>query len=60
MSNGAWGYQVGVTEYKSAGELRDLLRSTNKKGANLLLNIGPQPDGSLPAQALDQLERMVR
>lgn len=25
-------------------------------GANLLLNIGPQPDGSLPATALDRLK----
>ena len=60
MSNGAWGYQVGVTDYKSVEELRDLLRAANEKGANLLLNIGPQPDGSLPAQALDRLRRMVR
>lgn len=59
MSNGAWGYQVGVTEYKSVGELRDLLRSTNEKGANLLLNIGPQPDGRLPAPAVERLRLLL-
>ena len=58
MSNGAWGYQVDVTEYKSVEELRDLLKSANEKGANLLLNIGPQPDGSLPAAALERLGQM--
>lgn len=58
MSNGAWGYQVGVTEYKSVEELRGLLRSVNEKGANLLLNIGPQPDGLLPEQALERLSQM--
>lgn len=41
-------------------ELRALLKSANEKGANLLLNIGPQPDGRLPVQAIDRLERMVK
>lgn len=58
MSDGAWGYQVGVTAYKSVEELRDLLRYANEKGANLLLNIGPRPDGRLPEQALERLGGM--
>ena len=29
--------------------------STSGKGANLLLNIGPQPNGQLPAAALERL-----
>jgi alpha-L-fucosidase len=31
---------------------------TASQGANLLLNIGPQPDGSLPAAALERLSAM--
>lgn len=58
ISNGAWGYQVGVTDYKSVEELRDLLKSANEKGANLLLNIGPQPDGKLPLVAVERLKRV--
>ena len=30
------------------------------RGANLLLNIGPQPDGALPAAALERLDSMGR
>ena len=59
MTKGAWGYQVGVTDYKSPAEIRALLESTNGKGANLLLNVGPQPDGSLPARAVEVLSELV-
>ena len=58
MTKGAWGYQVGVTGYKSPAELRSLLKSTNDKGANLLLNVGPQPDGSLPVRAVEILSEL--
>lgn len=53
--NGMWGYKVRDTNYKSATTLIRLLARTASKSANLLLNIGPQPDGSLPAAALDRL-----
>ena len=58
MVNGAWGWQVGATKWKSAEEIRALLESANGKGANLLLNIGPQPDGRLPRPALSILESL--
>ena len=35
-----------------------LLARTSAKGANLLLNIGPQPDGTLPEAALQRLSGM--
>lgn len=56
--NGMWGYKVRDLNYKSSAELIRLLARTASKGANLLLNIGPQPDGSLPALALDRLRDM--
>lgn len=56
--NGMWGYKVADQDYKSSAELIRLLARTASKGANLLLNIGPQPDGHLPAQALDRLRDM--
>lgn len=55
MSNGAWGYQVAVTDYKSVDEIVTLLVKAAAKNSNLLINIGPQPDGNLPATALERL-----
>lgn len=54
--NGTWGYCVKDQNYKSVTELVRLLVRAAGKGANLLLNIGPQPDGELPALALDRLK----
>lgn len=56
--NGMWGYKVKDQNYKSTAELIRLLARTAAKGANLLLNIGPQPDGNLPQTALDRLHEM--
>lgn len=56
--NGMWGYKITDQNYKSVDELIRLLISTAGKGANLLLNIGPQPNGQLPAAALDRLRGM--
>ena len=56
--NGMWGYKMKDQNYKTARDLIQLLVRTSGKGANLLLNIGPQPDGSLPAVALNRLEEI--
>lgn len=56
--NGMWGYKVADQEYKSTKYLVRYLLSIACKGANLLLNIGPQPNGELPAEALDRLKEM--
>ena len=56
--NGMWGYKIIDQNYKSSEELIRLLVRTSGKGANLLLNIGPQPNGELPATALERLKDM--
>lgn len=56
--NGMWGYRIVDQNYKSVKELIHLLVKTSGKGANLLLNIGPQPSGELPATALQRLKGM--
>ena len=56
--NKSWGYTVRDTDYKSLEDLIRYLVSTSGKGANLLLNIGPQPNGQLPAAALERLKGM--
>lgn len=53
--NGMWGYKLIDTNYKDTPTLIRYLVRTAGMGANLLLNIGPQPDGSLPATALERL-----
>lgn len=54
--NGMWGYKVKDTDYKSVDELVRLLVRCSGMGANLLLNIGPRPDGRLPEQSLERLK----
>ena len=54
--NESWGYDIADSNYKSADELIQLLASTAGRNANLLLNIGPRPDGELPQESLDRLK----
>lgn len=54
--NGMWGYKVSDTNYKSASQLIQMIVRSAAKGSNLLLNIGPQPNGELPEQSLDRLK----
>ena len=52
--NGMWGYKITDQNYKSAQTLVRYLAGAAGRGANLLLNIGPQPDGALPAAARER------
>ena len=54
--NKSWGYNISDKNYKSPEYFIDYLDRTNAKNANLLLNIGPRPDGTLPEEALDILK----
>jgi len=56
--NGMWGYKVSDTNYKDTATLIRYLVKSAGLGANLLLNIGPQPNGELPAAALVRLREM--
>lgn len=56
--NNSWGYRIRDNEYKSPVELIQYLVGTAGRDANLLLNIGPRPDGSLPDEALTRLQEM--
>lgn len=56
--NGMWGYKITDQNYKSASTLIHYLVSAAGKNANLLLNIGPQPNGELPETALARLKEI--
>lgn len=56
--NGMWGYKIMDQDYKPVNELIQYLVKTASLGANLLLNVGPQPSGDLPATAVSRLAEM--
>ena len=53
--NRTWGFHPGDTEYKSTHRLVHTLCETAAKGGNLLLNVSPRGDGTLPPEQLDRL-----
>lgn len=53
-----WSYKPD-DDYKSARQLIHLLVDVVAKGGNLLLNIGPGPEGRLPATAISRLEEIA-
>jgi len=53
----SWSYVPDDT-YKPASQLIRLLAGIVAKGGNFLLNIGPAPDGTLPAVALGRLREI--
>ena len=57
--NGSWGW-VDTTDdaWHSARDVVLMLRTCVAGGGNLLLNIGPKPDGSAPAEATERLTKV--
>lgn len=53
--NRSWGYRIRDNEYASTEDLIKYLVGTAGRDANLLLNVGPRPDGTIPPQALERL-----
>ena len=56
--NNSWGYNMKDKNYMSPAGVVQYLVRTAGKGANLLLNIGPRPDGTLPEEALERLKTL--
>lgn len=53
----SWGFKY-EDEYKSTRQLIHYLIEVVAKGGNLLLNVGPQPDGRLPRAAIERMQEM--
>lgn len=53
--NGMWGYKITDQNYKSLKTLIQYLVKAAGKDANLLMNVGPQPNGELPSVAIERL-----
>jgi alpha-L-fucosidase len=53
--NDSWGFNLTDHKYKSVRDLIHYLVKAAGQGANLLLNIGPRPDGTIPPEAEERL-----
>ncbi len=58
--NHSWGWVPEDTDYKSARGLVHTLCAVAGKGGNLLLNVSPRGDGSLPEVQVERLEALGR
>jgi len=54
-----WPYKPTNETYKSGRKLIELLIETRAKGGNLLLNVGPKPDGELPIEQEARLREIA-
>lgn len=59
VSKNSWGY-VTNHDYKDVGEIVDDLIDIVSKNGTMLLNIGPQPDGQIPAKEQEMLRAIGR
>ncbi|MDP2989900.1 MAG: alpha-L-fucosidase [Kiritimatiellota bacterium] len=53
--NGAWGYMPISPDWRPVREVITMLNTAAAGQGNLLLNIGPTPDGSIPPEASERL-----
>ncbi len=56
--NNSWGYNITDLKYKSEKELIHYLVKTAGNNANLLMNVGPRPDGTFPDIAIQRYRAM--
>lgn len=54
-----WQYKPSNESYMSGGEIIRKLVETRAKGGNLLLNVGPKPDGELPIEQEERLREVA-
>jgi alpha-L-fucosidase len=57
-TNRSWGYNRADRNFKTVEEMLRHLVYCARFGGNLLLNIGPRADGSVPAESVRRLEAM--
>lgn len=56
--NDSWGFQHNDTNYKSPKQVIEILVDCINKGGNLLLDIGPKADGTIPAEQVNILQEL--
>lgn len=53
--NGAWGYNITDRRFKTVKQIIQLLVGAAGRNANLLLNVGPMPNGQIQPEFTDSL-----
>lgn len=56
--NATWGYSITDDQFKTTPELIHYLVKAAGLGANLLLNVGPMPNGEIQPECVDRLKEM--
>ncbi|RFM26764.1 alpha-L-fucosidase [Deminuibacter soli] len=56
--NGSWGFNLTDTSYKTPAQLVALLVKSAGNGGNLLLNIGPMPNGEIQPEFIERMNWM--
>lgn len=56
--NGSWGFNITDTNYKSPTQVIHYLINAAGRNANLLMNIGPMPNGSVQQEFIDTLQEV--
>jgi alpha-L-fucosidase len=58
--NDSWGYQQNDKEFKSPAQIIKIFSDCISNGGNLLLDIGPKADGTIPAEEVNVLKELGR
>ena len=56
--NGSWGYNEADDNWKTPKQVLQYLVRCASGGGNLLLNVGPKPDGTIPAESVRVLRQV--
>ena len=56
--NDSWGYQQNDKEFKSPGQIIKIFAECISKGGNMLLDIGPKADGTIPSEEVVVLKQL--
>jgi len=54
-----WAYKPTNETYKSGAKLIEMLIETRAKGGNLLLNLGPKPNGEIPIEQEARMQELA-
>ena len=57
--NGSWGYTAGADRCKDTHAITSALMGCVSANGNLLLNVGPDRTGKIPAGAVDSLKKLA-
>jgi len=60
INTDSWGYNKYETDFKTDRDLIRMLVEVVSKGGNLLLNVGPRPDGTIQPEFVERLQAIGR